>query len=134
MGKIENAQVMWLGYPGTSGAPFMDYIITDKSTSPPELAAQYSECLAYLPHTFFIGDHMNMFPHLSQKVILAGNDSADSESDNAFLLNGTSLGTLLDKTVVQVCNTLDIQYSLCCLLTLKLCSMLSSGKIAKKSL
>ena len=23
-------QVMWLGYPGTSGAPFMDYIMTDK--------------------------------------------------------------------------------------------------------
>ncbi len=27
-------QTMWLGYPGTSGAPFMDYIITDLTTSP----------------------------------------------------------------------------------------------------
>lgn len=55
---------MWLGYPGTSGAPFMDYIISDKETSPNEVAEQYSEKLAYMPHTFFIGDHANMFPHL----------------------------------------------------------------------
>ncbi len=27
-------QCMWLGFPGTSGADFMDYIITDKVTSP----------------------------------------------------------------------------------------------------
>lgn len=60
---------MWLGYPGTSGAPFMDYIISDKETSPVEVAEQYSEKLAYMPHTFFIGDHANMFPHL--KVCLS---------------------------------------------------------------
>ena len=29
---------MWLGYPGTSGAPFMDYIVTDAQTSPIHLA------------------------------------------------------------------------------------------------
>ena len=57
-------KAMWLGYPGTSGAPFMDYIISDKETSPIEVAEQYSEKLAYMPHTFFIGDHANMFPHL----------------------------------------------------------------------
>merc|ERR1712012_1525436 len=48
-------QAMWLGYPGTSGASFMDYIITDQHTSPMSLASQYSEQLAYMPHTFFIG-------------------------------------------------------------------------------
>lgn len=67
MGKYNDwsiPQAMWLGYPGTSGAPFMDYIITDKETSPMEVAEQYSEKLAYMPNTFFIGDHANMFPHL----------------------------------------------------------------------
>ena len=57
-------QVMWLGYPGTSGAAYMDYIITDRITSPPEFADQYSEKLAYLPDSFFVGDHKFMFPHL----------------------------------------------------------------------
>lgn len=53
---------MWLGYPGTSGAPFMDYIVTDKITSPLEYSAnQYSEKLAYMPKTFFIGNHLFFF-------------------------------------------------------------------------
>lgn len=58
---------MWLGYPGSSGADYMDYIITDRITSPLHLSEQYSEKLAYMPHTFFIGDHYNMFPHLLHK-------------------------------------------------------------------
>lgn len=55
---------MWLGYPGSSGASYMDYIVTDKFTSPIKLAEHYSEKLAYMPHTFFVGDHRFMFPHL----------------------------------------------------------------------
>ena len=64
-------KVMWLGYPGTSGASFMDYLITDAVTSPLELAYQYSEKLAFMPHTYFIGDHKQMFPHLKERLILA---------------------------------------------------------------
>lgn len=48
---------MWLGYPGTSGASFMDYIITDAVTSPIELASQYSEKLAYMPFTYFVSSY-----------------------------------------------------------------------------
>ena len=62
--KPAPVQVMWLGYPGTSGASYMDYIITDKVVSPLELADQYSEKLAYMPNSFFVGDHRYMFPHL----------------------------------------------------------------------
>lgn len=42
----------------------MDYMVTDRVTSPLHLADQYSEKLAYMPHTFFVGDHRYMFPHL----------------------------------------------------------------------
>ena len=63
-------QAMWLGYPGTSGADYMDYIITDRVTSPLELADQYSEKLAYMRDTFFVGDHRQMFPHMLDRVLL----------------------------------------------------------------
>jgi protein O-GlcNAc transferase len=62
--KPAPVQIMWLGYPGTSGASYMDYIITDRITSPLSLADQYSEKLAYMPRSFFVGDHRYMFPHL----------------------------------------------------------------------
>ena len=66
---------MWLGYPGSSGASYMDYIVTDKFTSPLELADHYSEKLAYMPHTFFVGDHRYMFPHL----LLPGTGTTNAE-------------------------------------------------------
>merc|ERR1719512_556654 len=80
-------QVMWLGYPGTSGASFMDYIITDKQTSPLSLAAQYSEQLAWMPHTFFIGDHKQMFPHLAERVIMATSETSNNVADNVAIIN-----------------------------------------------
>ena len=63
-------QVMWLGYPGSSGASYMDYIVTDKVTSPVEFESHYSEKFAYMPHTYFIGDHKQMFPHLTERVVV----------------------------------------------------------------
>ena len=44
----------------------MDYIITDKVTTPFEFSDHFTEKLAYMPNTFFIGDHAHMFPHLLQ--------------------------------------------------------------------
>ncbi|XP_041500459.1 UDP-N-acetylglucosamine--peptide N-acetylglucosaminyltransferase 110 kDa subunit-like, partial [Microtus oregoni] len=88
-------QAMWLGYPGTSGALFMDYIITDQETSPAEVAEQYSEKLAYMPHTFFIGDHANMFPHLKKKVVIDFKSNGHIY-DNRIVLNGIDLKAFLD--------------------------------------
>lgn len=45
-------QVSWLGFPGTSGAGFIDYIIGDTIVTPLDDAADYSECIAQLPHCY----------------------------------------------------------------------------------
>jgi protein O-GlcNAc transferase len=95
-------QVMWLGYPGTSGAPFMDYIITDPITSPIELADTYTEKLAYMPHTFFIGDHMQMFHHLSERVIIKGKgQDVPCRKDNVTVVNAANLEPILSKADVK---------------------------------
>ena len=42
-------QVSYLGYPGTTGAPHIDYLIADKIVAPPEHQPFYSEKLVWLP-------------------------------------------------------------------------------------
>jgi protein O-GlcNAc transferase len=42
-------QAHWVGYPGTLGAPFIDYLIADAVVAPPEHAADYTETLVRLP-------------------------------------------------------------------------------------
>ncbi|MCA1715194.1 MAG: tetratricopeptide repeat protein, partial [Gammaproteobacteria bacterium] len=40
-------QVNWLAYPGTSGAPWIDYILADRFVVPERLAACFSEAVAW---------------------------------------------------------------------------------------
>jgi protein O-GlcNAc transferase len=49
-------QVTWLGYPGTTGAPFIDYLIGDAVVAPPQDQPFYSETLIQLPDTYFPTD------------------------------------------------------------------------------
>jgi predicted O-linked N-acetylglucosamine transferase (SPINDLY family) len=45
-------QVNYLGYPGTTGAEFMDYIVADKFVIPEEDFPHYTEHPVHMPHTF----------------------------------------------------------------------------------
>jgi protein O-GlcNAc transferase len=49
-------QVNYLGFPGTMGAPFMDYILADDFVIPPEARHHYSERVVYLPDCFQAND------------------------------------------------------------------------------
>ncbi|MBP6030224.1 MAG: tetratricopeptide repeat protein [Sphingobium sp.] len=50
--RVAPVQVNYLGYPGTSGAPFMDYIIADRFIIPEEHQHHYTEKVLYLPHCY----------------------------------------------------------------------------------
>ena len=45
-------QVAFLGYPGTTGSDFIDYLIGDPVVLPLEHAEDFSECIAQLPHSY----------------------------------------------------------------------------------
>lgn len=49
-------QVNYLGYPGTTGAEFIDYIIADRVLIPEENRVHYSERVVYLPHSYQVND------------------------------------------------------------------------------
>ena len=45
-------QANWLAYPGTSGAPFIDYLIADRFIVPESARRFYSEAIAWLPRCY----------------------------------------------------------------------------------
>jgi predicted O-linked N-acetylglucosamine transferase (SPINDLY family) len=49
-------QVTYLGFPATTGAPYMDYILADAFVIPPAQAQHFSECVVYLPDCFQAND------------------------------------------------------------------------------
>ncbi|MBV8307059.1 MAG: hypothetical protein JO274_06240, partial [Gammaproteobacteria bacterium] len=55
-GRAAPIQVSYLGYPGTSGAPYIDYLIADPTLIPQESRAHYSEKVVYLPHSYQVND------------------------------------------------------------------------------
>ncbi|MDP3011048.1 MAG: tetratricopeptide repeat protein [Methylococcales bacterium] len=49
-------QVNYLGYLGTMGADYINYLLADSTLIPAEHQAGYSEKIAYLPHSFQVND------------------------------------------------------------------------------
>ena len=50
-------QATYLGFPGTLGLPFIDYLIADPRIIPPELQHHYREKVLYLPHCYLPRDN-----------------------------------------------------------------------------
>jgi predicted O-linked N-acetylglucosamine transferase (SPINDLY family) len=72
-GRIEIAalrpapvQVHFLGFPATTGAPFIDYFVTDPVVTPLDQDAHFQEQLAVLPHTYQINDTGQEIPETAQ--------------------------------------------------------------------
>jgi predicted O-linked N-acetylglucosamine transferase (SPINDLY family) len=54
--KPAPVQVSYIGYPGTMGAPYIDYILADRTVIPDEHRALYAEEIAYLPDSYQCND------------------------------------------------------------------------------
>jgi predicted O-linked N-acetylglucosamine transferase (SPINDLY family)/regulator of sirC expression with transglutaminase-like and TPR domain len=55
-GRAAPIQVSYLGYPGTMGADFMDYLIADPTLIPEASQTHYSEKIVYLPDSYQVND------------------------------------------------------------------------------
>lgn len=64
-------QINYLGYPGTMGAPFIDYALVDRNIAPPGDEAHYSEKLIFLP-TYQINDRARVRPSPRRRRAEAG--------------------------------------------------------------
>jgi len=97
-------QVLWLGHPGTSGATFIDYLITDYVCSPFDLKHLYSEQLVYLRQSVFVGDHKQIYGNLLQRV------SKNTLSANTLSMKNKSVD--FDKSSYKLCDFPKSMYSL----------------------
>lgn len=59
--RLAPIQIFYLGYPGTSGKDYFDYLIADDTIITPALRAHYSESILYLPHSYQPNDPQREF-------------------------------------------------------------------------
>ena len=77
-----------MGFPSTTGASYIDYLVTDRIVSPPEYAHFYSEKLVYVPNCYFVND----YKHRHKDVL-----------DESNLPTRTSIGLPEKPAVVYAC-------------------------------
>jgi protein O-GlcNAc transferase len=86
-------QIHYLGYPGTSGAGFIDYLITDKIVTPEVHARYYSEKLVFMPDCYQVNDHR-------QQISNRCWDKAElGLPENGFIFSSFNLPYKIDPTV-----------------------------------
>ena len=61
-------QVSYLGYCGTMGADYMQYMLADSTVAPVEHRAHYQEKVISLPHSYFVNDHRQSFRAIERET------------------------------------------------------------------
>ena len=78
--RLAGIQINFLGYPGTSGANFIDYIVADKTVIPAYNKNFYSEKAIYMPHSYQPNDNL-------RKISINGKTRKDFNlPENSFVL------------------------------------------------
>ncbi len=90
-------QVNWLAYPGTSGAPWIDYALADRFVLPPDLAPDFSEAIAWLPRCFQPSDTQRDVPaaRARAKCGLPESGFVFACFNNTYKLNPASFGRMM---------------------------------------
>ncbi len=89
-------QVNWLAYPGTSGAPWIDYVLADRFVLPDALAPHFSEAVVRLPGCFQPSDiHRPVSPSPSRAECgLPGDAVVFACFNNSYKLNPASFARM----------------------------------------
>jgi predicted O-linked N-acetylglucosamine transferase (SPINDLY family) len=93
-----SVQVNWLAYPGTSGAPWIDYVLADRFALPAALAPSYSEAVAYLPHAFQPSDTRRVIDMPPSRAACGLPDAGVVYAcfNNSYKVNPRSFARMLD--------------------------------------
>ncbi|MGH8053199.1 MAG: tetratricopeptide repeat protein [Stenotrophomonas sp.] len=91
-------QINWLAYPGTSGAPWLDYVLADDFVLPPMLESAFSEKVLRLPRAFQPSDNTRVVDEAPSRrdCGLPAQGVVFCCFNNSYKLNPRSVSRLLD--------------------------------------
>lgn len=94
-------QVNWLAYPGTSGAPWMDYVLADRFALPEPLVPYYSERVKWLAGCFQPSDTQRAIPPAASRAECGLPERAEAGGvvyccfNNSYKLNPVSFQRMM---------------------------------------
>ncbi|GJQ10271.1 hypothetical protein GpartN1_g2062.t1 [Galdieria partita] len=75
-----SVQVAFMGFAGSLGASYIEYMISDIVASPPEFVSEcHTEVMLYHPHTYFVSDHKQSSPREPKIISKSANNGVAQE-------------------------------------------------------
>src|SRR5262249_43146578 len=65
-------QINYLGYAGTMGARYIEYVVADKIVLPPDRQEDFTEKAVYLPHSYLVDGSRRAMPEVAPPRHLHG--------------------------------------------------------------
>ena len=65
--RVSKIQISYLGYPGSIGAEYIDYLIADRTLIPQEFKKFYSEKIIYMPDSYQCNDNTKVISDIKLK-------------------------------------------------------------------
>jgi len=90
-------QINYLGYPGSMGVDYMDYLIADKAIIPQELAKFYKEKIILLPESY----QCNTF--ISTDDLILSNKLSEEVPQNKFIFCSFNNNYKITPSIFNVC-------------------------------
>ncbi|CAK4200481.1 unnamed protein product [Aphanomyces euteiches] len=88
-------QIALMGYCGTMGAEYIQYIVSDKVALPLDIAAVgFTEKVIYMPHSFFVNDHKQSARGVLDVESCPSRSQYDVPEDKFVFCNFSQLGKL----------------------------------------
>jgi protein O-GlcNAc transferase len=94
-----------MGFCGTLGADYVEYMIADECVIPPSLRPYYSEKIISMPHSYFVNDHKQRARYMVEQVrslrsvIVSGASCCSTTMQGAKLPTRAQYGVPDDKFV-----------------------------------
>jgi protein O-GlcNAc transferase len=77
--KVAPIQIAYMGYPASTAAQYIDYMIADEIVIPSELRQYYTESILYMPHCYFVNSH-KFLPNMMAATTTSDEEVSNNES------------------------------------------------------